>query len=83
MDVTEGGRKAIQILCKKIAAWDEKDEKELAQLIYDSAAEAEVETTELFTAVYKAMIGKEKGPKLALFIATVGKERTVQILSKY
>lgn len=83
VDVTEGGRKAIQILCKKVAAWDEKDEKELAQLIYDSAAEAEVETTELFTAVYKAMIGKEKGPKLAMFINTVGKDRTVQILSKY
>ena len=83
IEVTDIERKAIQVLCSKINSWNTDDEKELAQLIYDAAAEAEIETVQLFTAVYRALIGKEKGPKLALFIKTIGKKRAVEILGKY
>lgn len=83
VEVTDLQRNAIRILCQKVASWEGCDEKVLSQLIYDAAAEAQIENTELFTAVYRALIGKEKGPKLALFIKTIGKERAVGILSRY
>ena len=42
-----------------------------------------MENTVLFTATYLALIGKEKGPKLAGFMNTLGKDRVVEILSRY
>ena len=82
-DLDDDGVKAVKALCAKVQSWDGKDEKELSQLVYDAAAEAGVENTVLFTATYKALIGKEKGPKLAGFINTIGKDRVVEVLSKY
>ena len=79
----EDGLKAVRALCAKVSSWDGKDEKDLSQLIYDAAAEAGVENTVLFTATYMALIGKEKGPKLAGFMNTIGKERVLAVLSKY
>ena len=75
--------KSVRALCAKVASWDGADEKALSQLIYDAAAEAGVENTVLFTATYLALIGKEKGPKLAGFMNTLGKDRVVEILSRY
>jgi lysyl-tRNA synthetase class 1 len=82
-ELDEGGLKAVRCLCAKVATWDGKDEKALSQLIYDAAAEAGVENAALFTATYLALIGKEKGPKLAGFMGTLGKDRVVGILSRY
>ncbi len=82
-EVTENGLKGIKALAKQIANWDGEDEKDLAQRVYDATADAGVETAEMFTAVYKALIGKEKGPKLAMFIKAVGKERILEILNRY
>ena len=75
--------KAVRALCVKVRDWDGADEKVLSQLVYDAAAEAGVENTVLFTATYMALIGKEKGPKLAGFMNTLGKERVLEILSRY
>ena len=41
------------------------------------------ENTVLFTATYLALIGKEKGPKLAGFMNTIGKKRVLEVLSRY
>ncbi len=81
--VSENGLKGIKALAKQVASWDGEDEKDLTQRVYDAASDAGVETTDMFTAVYKALIGKEKGPKLAMFIKAVGKERILNILSRY
>ena len=75
--------RAVKALCSKVASWDGVDEKALSQFVYDAAADAGVETTVLFGAVYRALIGKEKGPKLAGFMNTIGKDRVVSILSRY
>ncbi len=81
--LAEEEKKAVKALVPFVESWDGADEKDLAQRIYDAAAQAGVENTVLFTAVYKALIGKEKGPKLALFIKTIGKERSLSVLRKY
>ena len=83
VDLDDDGLKAVRALCAKVQTWDGADEKVLSQLVYDAAAEAGVENTVLFTATYMALIGKEKGPKLAGFMNTLGKNRVLEILSRY
>ncbi|MFP4179044.1 MAG: lysine--tRNA ligase [Spirochaetaceae bacterium] len=62
---------------------EEYDEKSVGQAIYDIAEDAEIEPKELFELCYKVLIGKEKGPRLAGFIMTIGKEKTLEILKRY
>lgn len=83
VSLNEDELRAVKALCSKVSSWDSTDEKALSQLIYDAAADAGVETTVLFGAVYRALIGKEKGPKLAGFMNTIGKDRVLEILSRY
>lgn len=64
-------------------AWDGADESVLSQSVYDAASEAGLDNAVLFTATYMALIGKDKGPKLAGFINTLGRERVLEILSRY
>ena len=59
------------------------DERALSELIYSTAQEAGVEPREFFKAVYKVLIGKEKGPRLASFMLSIGKEKTKKIFSRY
>ena len=82
-NLTEEEMRAVKTLCSKVEAWDGNDDMALTQSIYDAATDANVETTVLFAATYKVLISKEKGPKLALFIKTVGKDRILSILKKY
>lgn len=82
-DLSDDEKKAVKALVAQLEQWEGNDEKDLAQRIYDAAEQAGVENALLFTAVYKALIGKEKGPKLALFIKTIGKERSLSVLRKY
>jgi lysyl-tRNA synthetase class 1 len=57
-------------------------DKELHAQFYATAKENGVEPREFFRACYTALIGREKGPQLASFILTIGKERVANILSK-
>lgn len=83
VELSDDETKAVKALCEQVSAWDGVDEKDLSQKVYDAAAAAGVENTVLFTAVYRALIGKEKGPKLAGFMNTIGKDRVLEVLSKY
>ena len=58
-------------------------EKAAAQAIYDTAAKAGIEPKALFCAAYRALIGKEQGPRLASFLRTVDKARLLEILAAY
>ena len=50
----------------------------------DQAAEDNgVDKGDFFTAVYKVLIGKERGPKLAGFLKACSTLRLVSILSRY
>ncbi len=62
---------------------NESIEKVLAQRLYDCAEELGVEPSNLFLVIYRALINRDKGPKLATFILTIGIDRTAQILSSY
>ncbi len=58
-------------------------DKDCQQSMYDIATEMGIEPKSLFTAMYKALVGKEQGPRLGSFMRIIGKERLSAILSVY
>jgi lysyl-tRNA synthetase class 1 len=74
---------AMRGLLHTVEKLEEYDEKSLGQAIYDVARDAGIEPKELFAAAYRVLIGKEKGPRLAGFIMTAGRERIAEILRRY
>lgn len=84
VELGEAEKKALGLLYKTV---DEKmadcDEKEFGTLVYDIAREVGIESAELFPAVYQALIGKEKGPRLISFLYTIGREKVAEILKVY
>ena len=62
---------------------DELDEKAFSTALYDTAHACAMEPKTLFTAIYKVLIGKEQGPRLAGFMKIIGKERLAQLFVSY
>lgn len=52
-----------------------KTDKDLHERLYKELHELELEPQEVFTSLYQILISKEKGPKLAGFMRTIGKDR--------
>ena len=82
--VSDNERKALKDLAHYVDSYlDDMSEKEFSQYIYQAAGDNAMENADFFTLTYRVLIGKEKGPKLAGFIKTVGKDKILEILSKY
>jgi lysyl-tRNA synthetase class 1 len=64
-----------------IPRMDALSEKELGQSLYDLAALLAIDPKALFAACYKALIGKDQGPRLANFLKCIGRERLERILA--
>ena len=58
-------------------------EKEFSNLMYDVIHAHELESGDFFTAVYQALIGKDKGPRLLNFLHILGKDVVSNLLGKY
>ncbi|MBW2979795.1 lysine--tRNA ligase [Candidatus Woesearchaeota archaeon] len=71
-------KEALKLLAK---ALKEKDfeEKELFNEFYEVCKQTGIENKQFFKAAYLVLIEKERGPKLAPFILTIGKERVVKL----
>ncbi len=82
-ELSDAETAAMRGLRETVERLEEHDEKSLGQAIYDAAHDAGIEPKELFGAAYRVLIGKDKGPRLAGFIMTVGKERVLEILRRY
>jgi lysyl-tRNA synthetase class 1 len=61
--------------------WIDSD-KELHGKIYELMKAQELTPGEIFPFLYQTLISKEKGPKLAGFIITIGKERVLNLLKQ-
>jgi lysyl-tRNA synthetase class 1 len=59
---------------------DDYDEKRLSEAIYATAREAGLEPKDFFTVIYRLLIGRERGPRLAGFILIVGRRRVLERL---
>lgn len=80
----EGLETDEKTLISAFADWLEADApaeaKELHNAIYEFARTGGTEPKDLFRSVYRALIGKDKGPQLAGFLLTVGVKRAARIL---
>ena len=56
------------------------DDKQLHEKLYEIINALKLEPMEVFTLLYRKLINLEKGPKLAGFIRTIGKERVLKLL---
>jgi lysyl-tRNA synthetase class 1 len=59
------------------------DDKSCAEAIYRVAENQGMEGKALFRAAYRALIGKDQGPRLANFLRSVSRERLLEILRSY
>lgn len=60
--------------------WDSFDDKSLHEKMYEVIHASEIEPAEGFKALYQSLISQDRGPKLASFILTIGKERVLKVL---
>ncbi len=64
-------KKAISAIVNKVGI----DAKELHEAIYAISKNESIEPKDFFKLFYNALIGKDRGPRLASFLTTIGKER--------
>lgn len=84
VEVTDSERQALRDFRRYTEEHlDECSEKEFSEYIYKAAADNGLENPDFFRIVYLALIGKEKGPKLAGFVKVCGRDKVVEILSRY
>jgi lysyl-tRNA synthetase class 1 len=77
-------KNAIQGLSKAMDAGAlDQDEKPLQDQLYAIARDADLEPPVLFQALYQVLVSKPKGPRLAGFLKTLGKDRVQSILVPY
>ncbi len=59
-----------------------KTEEELFNGFYELSKKHNIKTQDFFKLVYKILIGKERGPRLAGFILAIGKEKVIKLLAQ-
>ncbi|MBL7100548.1 MAG: lysine--tRNA ligase [Nanoarchaeota archaeon] len=74
-------KKAIKLLVGKLKK-NKYDESSLFEEFYNICQELKIDNKLFFKGVYLALIGKERGPKLAGFILTLGIKKVVKLLEK-
>lgn len=83
-ELSEAEAKAVRELGEYVEQYlGTMSDKEFSNYIYKAAADNGLDNMDFFRAVYLALIGKEKGPKLAGFLGICGKEKVAPILKRY
>ncbi len=80
----EKERQAVLALRREVEEkLQDHEEKSLGEAIYRIAGESGMEPKDFFKLVYRVLIEKEMGPRLAGFLLTLGKERVLELLGTY
>jgi lysyl-tRNA synthetase class 1 len=79
--LTEKQKIALKSLEKALSEKDRK-EKELVNIFFNIAKSSGLKPQEFFQAAYIAILGKERGPRLAPLILSLGKDNVVKKLKK-
>lgn len=84
VDLSDSQRAAVRDLLSSVENHlDDTSEKEFSTYLYDAPKAHGIEPADFFPVVYKILISRDKGPKLAGFIKTCGKDKIVKILRRY
>ncbi|MBQ9630888.1 MAG: lysine--tRNA ligase [Treponema sp.] len=83
-ELNDAERKIVKGVKEKILPFVETDdEQSLSQKIYDVAVENEIKPKELFNIMYRVLINKTQGPRLASFMKIIGSEKLSTILENH
>ncbi|RLG14504.1 MAG: lysine--tRNA ligase [Candidatus Nanohalarchaeota archaeon] len=74
-------KKSIKNICDNLTGC--QSQKDIEQLIYNSAKDFNKQPRDMFRILYLALIGKERGPRLGGFIEMIGKEKIKRLLEGY
>jgi len=74
-------KESLKLLTKSLESND-YTEQELFNEFYNICKKVEINNIEFFKGAYLALIGKEKGPRLASFILAIGKEKVLKLLKE-
>ncbi len=80
MKLTEAEKEILAALKQRLSQKD-YDEKELHNEFYNLSKEFKIEPKDFFRLVYRFLINKDRGPKLASFILTIGKKKIIELLN--
>lgn len=84
IEVSDKELVSVRALRDVVAKMDSyESDKEFTTAMYSCATDNDLETSVFFGVIYKILIGKSKGPKLAQFMLTCGKDKILPILEKY
>ncbi len=78
--ISEEERDAMLKIAEILREKEFEDSSELDTELFDVKDESEVSTGEFFTAAYRCLLDREKGPRLSNFIMGVGEDRVASIL---
>jgi len=73
-------KKALSGLKKALGEKKYSSDKELLDRFYEICENAGISNTDFFEAAYRAIIKKEKGPRLASLIVMIGQEKVIKLL---
>ena len=83
VDTDEKSALILKALADEVRKLETHTEASLAEAIYKIAQDNEADPKDVFKLVYTVLIGKEKGPRLAGFIITAGKNKILPLLSRF
>jgi lysyl-tRNA synthetase class 1 len=73
-------RKALREFGEKLKA--QRTEKQIFDACFEAAKSSGLKPQEFFQAAYLAILGRERGPRLASLILSAGREKIAQLLEK-
>jgi len=74
-------KEALHLVASKLKE-KEWDQKKLFEEFYNICEKIKIKNTDFFKAAYTVLLNKDRGPKLAPFILTLGKERVIELFEK-
>ncbi len=75
-------KKMIKSLIEYLENEKVLDEKELKNFFYAKIPELEIDAKEFYQKLYMLLIGKNHGPKIAMFLVNIGTEKVLPLLKK-
>ena len=84
VSLAENEKKAVEkTALELLPVLDTIDEREISNKLYGIAESCGLESKALFVAIYKVLINKDQGPRLANFMKILGTERLKKLLKNF
>ena len=75
-------KKAVEFVINALESDKDWTDQELHTHFYEICEKAGMDNKAFFAMMYHIIVGKERGPKLAMFILTLGKEKVLDLLKQ-